>query len=36
LFYTGRSKQVAVMIRIKRVYDEPDEAEGLRILVDRL
>ncbi len=24
------------MIRIKRVYDEPEENEGLRILVDRL
>ncbi|MEO2040178.1 MAG: DUF488 family protein, partial [Martelella sp.] len=23
-------------VKIKRVYDEPDQADGLRVLVDRL
>lgn len=33
---SGRSGKRATDLRVKRVYDPPDEADGLRILVDRL
>jgi uncharacterized protein YeaO (DUF488 family) len=31
-----RKRRTRTSIRIKRVYDEPEKADGMRILVDRL
>ncbi len=32
----SRSRRVAVALRVKRVYEEPEEIDGERILVDRI
>ena len=32
----SRSRRVAVALRVKRVYEEPAEVDGERILVDRI
>lgn len=32
----GRGREKDIMIKIKRVYDKPEESDGFRVLVDRL
>jgi uncharacterized protein YeaO (DUF488 family) len=34
--FSGKVEVSAMNVRIKRVYEEPNEADGTRILVDRL
>ncbi len=34
--HVGNDREAAIMIKIKRVYDEPSRDDGKRILIDRL